>query len=517
MQQSLSNKSKKTYNSTSFQQNELMQSYLSNDVNNINNAIFSHNAANETSTLLDGGRRKRPKESNCISNCICYTSAVFEKDGKSGKSHPKQFLKTITICCSNFLLVIVSTGFLMYMRNKSGVSPIANNWTISANGTVQMDFNQHVEDGTKSLTTSLQTDSPSEQYSIGYNLNNSDKIASEHIDDTKEGEDKYKNDMLFNSDNLTTWSTKSQFLSDMATKNATKVETKCYTGFWWGKKGIGFIGEYDRILALDVDWYYNWGLQRTYPSLKETIKGRIPPLFVPMAWDGAASNHDFHERIQNAIQNDWQNTSTNLTPIAPVAFGFNEPDHDDQADMSVSDGIDRWNIFQQTLNNYSRAINLVSPSCAFPNGDWMKSFMDFEQNNTLSCNSKIQYVGVHYYGTDDFLSFQIAMELYYNLFHLPIVITEFAPADWDAATIDENRYSEKGVLEFAKEALPWLDKTEWIIGYSWFSFERSNPTGWTSSLFYDGNEGNRTQLTPLGAFYKNFTSTVKCNSKKKSK
>lgn len=32
-----------------------------------------------------------------------------------------------------------------------------------------------------------------------------------------------------------------------------------------GKKGIGFIGQFDKMIQLKTSWYYNWGLQPTNP------------------------------------------------------------------------------------------------------------------------------------------------------------------------------------------------------------------------------------------------------------
>ena len=56
------------------------------------------------------------------------------------------------------------------------------------------------------------------------------------------------------------------------------------------------------------------------------------------------------------------------------------------------------------------------------------------------------------------------------------------------------------VLAFMKEALPWLEEQEWIVGYAWFPFPITSSHG-TSSALFDLN-GN---LTACGEFYANFT------------
>jgi hypothetical protein len=51
-----------------------------------------------------------------------------------------------------------------------------------------------------------------------------------------------------------------------------------------------------------------------------------------------------------------------------------------------------------------------------------------------------------------------------------------------------------------KEVLPWLERQDWVAGYAWFSFERNQAVGHTSSL-YD-KKGN---LTACGRYYRSVT------------
>jgi hypothetical protein len=84
----------------------------------------------------------------------------------------------------------------------------------------------------------------------------------------------------------------------------------------------------------------------------------------------------------------------------------------------------------------------------------------------------------------------------------PLLITEFAIADWDATTLEENRHSANEVLAFMKDVLPWMEEPEqdWIAGYSWFSFDASSPVGTSSALFDDDGA-----LTTLGRYYASVT------------
>ena len=89
--------------------------------------------------------------------------------------------------------------------------------------------------------------------------------------------------------------------------------------------------------------------------------------------------------------------------------------------------------------------------------------------------------------------------------NIPLSITEFAPADWEARPTKSNQdvansFNRIQVLDFMKKAIAWLEETEWILSYSWFAFDNDSPHGWPSALFtLDDN------LTTLGRYYKSIT------------
>jgi Glycosyl hydrolase catalytic core len=53
------------------------------------------------------------------------------------------------------------------------------------------------------------------------------------------------------------------------------------------------------------------------------------------------------------------------------------------------------------------------------------------------------------------------MESLHNLYQRPLLVTEFAPADWSATTVAGHKLTEESVLAFMKQALPWLETTTW--------------------------------------------------------
>jgi hypothetical protein len=249
-----------------------------------------------------------------------------------------------------------------------------------------------------------------------------------------------------------------------------------------GKKGIGltmrdpgqegsYVENLPKVVALKVYWNYAWGLDRPVVQ-PDNIE------FVPMVW-GAPKNlaklqDDFKTKLQPQIDKGQ----------VKRLLGFNEPDNEDQSNMTVEEAINAWPYLE------AMGLPLVSPSAEQPTGTWMQTAM------SAKTYCQPQWIGVHWYGPASFSSFKSSMTRVYNLYRRPIIITEFAPADWTASTPEENIYSDSQILSFMKQALPWLQKTSWIVGYSWFSYQRSNPAGTHSALFEENGD-----LTELGRFY----------------
>lgn len=250
-----------------------------------------------------------------------------------------------------------------------------------------------------------------------------------------------------------------------------------------GKKGValtlrdeGQAGSWKenlpKLIALRPHWNYSWGSKRIDEQPNEIE-------FVPMIWCGNNA-----ERMKQILNTDLIDCIKNHTVKRVLAF--NEPDEKSQSNMSVDCALERWYMLE------SLGIPTISPSCAHPSGEWMKSFMA----EVDSSGKRVDWVGVHWYGGPSFSNFQRCMTDFYKSYNRPILITEFAPADWNATTVANNRFSPAAVLSFMKEALPWLESQEWIAGYCWYSFNINQPAG-TSSALFDENGS----LTPCGHFY----------------
>jgi Glycosyl hydrolase catalytic core len=276
-----------------------------------------------------------------------------------------------------------------------------------------------------------------------------------------------------------------------------------------GKKGICFtlrkedqrgegtwVDNIPKILAVDPYWCYSWGFDastfqiiqdhlRTSTTNSSSTPKSSDIVWIPMAW-GGSTLQNLNQRIETSNVKDWIRQGQ-----VQLMLGFNEPDRKDQSNMSVETAISLWPTLE-SLN-----VPLVSPAAGTPGGEWMEQFMKSSRDNGY----RVDYVAIHWYGGPNFDAFRRIMTEYHTKFQVPLIITEFAPADWQARSVDTNRLTRCKVLEFMKLALPWLESTDWIIGYSWFPFPTTSSPGCMSALF-DCN-GN---LTTLGRYYKSVRS-----------
>lgn len=115
---------------------------------------------------------------------------------------------------------------------------------------------------------------------------------------------------------------------------------------------------------------------------------------------------------------------------------------------------------------------------------------------------RVDYIAVHWYGGTNAQAFKNKMRRIYNMYgERPLLITEFAPADWRTqGEIEQHRQTPAKVLTFMKDVLPWIERQDWIHGYAWFSFDADSPQGTSSALFFpDGS------LTAAGRYYRSVT------------
>src|ERR1700754_4208511 len=245
-----------------------------------------------------------------------------------------------------------------------------------------------------------------------------------------------------------------------------------------GKKGADFstnmaYGTWNGdIVALKAFWYYTWGTLLPSPSPQNCE-------FVSMFW--GASN--VTPANISAVQ------QLKVQGKAKYVLGFNEPNRSDQSNMTVSQALALWPQLE------SIGLPLGSPAADWPTRQWIYDFLD----SCIAEKKRVDFICVHMYvGTDDNGFVQTLQDLY-NKYHLPVWITEFATADWNASTPSANAYPPDQVLAFMKRLLPKLEGLSFVQRYSWFSGDPKGPQLWSSALI-DAN-GN---LTTLGSYYASY-------------
>jgi len=241
------------------------------------------------------------------------------------------------------------------------------------------------------------------------------------------------------------------------------------------KKGVGLaeLQAGDRIAALNLAWYYTW---KPYP-----VEGAPPEKFVPML------------RSRGGRVLDEQIAYFRSQGRLPQLLAFNEPNLAKGDDMTVEAVIQRWPEIAELADQ------LGSPAPSGVLGPWFDAF--FRQLEARGM--KLDFMAVHLYSPPDPENFLKKIDAVYEKYRLPIWITEFAVADWDALKKPKkNRFSEDDVLAFMKAVLPELEKRSYVVRYAWFGagdYVYTHEEVRTSRLFEkDGS------LTPLGHYYSEF-------------
>ncbi len=240
------------------------------------------------------------------------------------------------------------------------------------------------------------------------------------------------------------------------------------------KKGLGLSTRNrhdwrERLQALNLVWFYTWGADEP-DGVPEGIE------FIPMVFgrEGRVEEAvDLLQRVKEARGHQY-------------VLGHNEPDAARQANRTVEEVLDDWPLLMEI------GLPLVSPGAVHPDREWMISFMEGVDERGL----RVDYIAVHSYGPPNAGAFLNRLERIHRMYGRPIWITEFAVGDWRAETVEENRHSQREILNFMRRVLPELERRPYIYRYAWFSADPDNPALGTSALFNEDGS-----LTPLGEFY----------------
>lgn len=189
-----------------------------------------------------------------------------------------------------------------------------------------------------------------------------------------------------------------------------------------------------------VSWCYNW---RPVPGspLPQGVE------FVPMIW----GKKDFSE-IQKAKN------------YGKVLLGFNEPDREKQANMTVEEALDVWPKLEATKMRIGSPV--PAGGGARPGG-WLDRFMTGAKEKGY----RVDFVCLHWYGENydpdaATKSLKAYLTAVHERYQKPIWLTEFALSKHSTgapATVAEQQ-------AFIAKALPMLDGLPFVERYSWFVF-----------------------------------------------
>lgn len=225
----------------------------------------------------------------------------------------------------------------------------------------------------------------------------------------------------------------------------------------------------DRLRSLNVGWFYQWKSEKTTGS-PDGVE------FVPMVFGKPNQITPGVEYVKKEKQ----------AFGFQFLLGFNEPDKEEQANMTVEAALEAWPQLMST------ELPLISPAAANPEGEWMEKFMAGVKERGY----RVDYIAIHSYGGPSASGFLDKLERVHRKFDRPLWITEFGVGDWQAKSVKENKHSAKDIKDFMKTVLPKLDRLKYVHRYAWFPSSPDDPHLGTSALFNaDGT------LTELGEVY----------------
>ncbi|MCA2214833.1 sigma-70 family RNA polymerase sigma factor [Jidongwangia harbinensis] len=210
------------------------------------------------------------------------------------------------------------------------------------------------------------------------------------------------------------------------------------------KKGVGvwqFAGVKAALDDVGAGWYYNWS------PADDDMPGPSGVEFVPMVW-GA----------DNAVDG----TLAKAKREGEVLLGFNEPDMDGQADMTVERALELWPRLEAT------GMRLGSPAVAFggdTDGGWLDRFMAGAKRNDL----RVDFITLHWYGSDfsaaavgQFLSYVDAV---HDRYGLPIWVTEYGLMNFTGSP----KYPTGAqAAAFIAGSTKGMERRSYVERYAWF-------------------------------------------------
>ena len=235
------------------------------------------------------------------------------------------------------------------------------------------------------------------------------------------------------------------------------------------KKGSNYANiSGDYVQKYNSSHYYNWTLA---PS-----SGVTSTHFQPMWW----SNSQGRTEQLVLARPEWAVVDT-----PKYLIGYNEPNHGDQANMSVQTALDEWSRMEQVK------LPLVGPQHDYAWGSWFTEFFDTADAMGL----RIDEGGGHIYptaSTPGFDSFSNGVsDGYYANNNRVQWVTEFNWVNWGGAAT----WTADQLYSILAETLWRYENNGWVKRYQWFAFSAYWANGAPGAFEKDGS------MLPLGRLY----------------
>ena len=247
------------------------------------------------------------------------------------------------------------------------------------------------------------------------------------------------------------------------------------------KKGIGMSFKErtwsTRIGRLKPFWHYAWNR-----DLREEIPDSVE--FVPMFWGESSVNDAEIARIKSLAD----------AGVVKYVLGFNEPDLESQADLTVEEAIALWPKLEEI------GVPLGSPAPASLGNGWLDEFMTQSEMQNL----RVDYICLHLYKGNDPQPFLDDVDQIYEKYRKPIWITEMSVVDNQAETVEENQLTYSEVLGTMRKLLPELYSRDHVFRFAWFTATKDSPNypRNAASILFDDDDN----LTELGEYYSRYKS-----------
>ena len=282
-----------------------------------------------------------------------------------------------------------------------------------------------------------------------------------------------------------------------------------------GRRGVAMSTGVDRgtiwenLYQLQPHWWWSWGVNLTEAQLAlmpENLE------WVPTFWGAGSVNPTNIARVNELHERG----------IVRYVRGFNEPDLEDQANMTVDNALSLWRTLSEQLHP---DIRLISPAESHPRlgaNNWLPQFMRGVEEQGL----RVDYVAIHIYPGGPWPA-QIVNPIrdVYRMWGRRVWLMETNIRHPNVHGIhSNNRHTPRMIKAYMQELLPVLETMPELHRYSWFEPGNGMAGLWPGRLIgcnhnIDGynpahppqsctNAQGCDQLTIVGEFYRTVNPNV---------